>query len=99
MDQDLIAYLDERFGQIDERFGQLETEIRHAHVLLEDLRRDLRGVADGVAAGHESLEQFREEVDRRFEEQNSTLRLYFTSLKRRDDELDSRLSKVEAAVA
>ncbi|MCP4662042.1 MAG: hypothetical protein GY856_42100 [bacterium] len=90
---------DERFERIDERFERVETDIRHTHVLLEDLRSDLQGVAEGVIAGREALERFRKEVDRRFTKQESNLRPYFAHLKRRDDELDTRLRKVESAVA
>ena len=68
MDQELKAYLDERFGRIDERFENVETSVRHTQILVEGVRSDLRLVAEGVMGFSERLEAFQSENLRRFDE-------------------------------
>jgi len=75
MDQDLLAYLDQRFSSIDRRFeemGQrldtLETGVRKTWVSIEDVRGQVRLVAEGVANNYEQLGLHRVEVARRFDE-------------------------------
>lgn len=66
MDAELRAYLDERFGAIDQRFVVLEVELRrHFGVLIEDVRHDLRAVAEMVVANTEAITQLRLRLDAR----------------------------------
>jgi hypothetical protein len=74
MDQELIAYLDKRFGDVDKRFGEvneqmaaLAAEVRGNGVQIENLRGQIQQVAEGVASGNENLEAFRTDVDKRFD--------------------------------
>jgi predicted nucleic acid-binding Zn-ribbon protein len=96
MDQDLIDYLEQRFSSIDRRFDQvdqrfetLETEVRRAYVAIEDLRGQVRLVADGVTNVSEQLSQHREEVSQRFDEVESFNRRSY-------EDLDSRVRKLKA---
>ena len=42
--------IDQRFDGIDQRLDNLETEVRHAHVLIEDLQGKVQLVAESVEA-------------------------------------------------
>ncbi len=88
MDQrfDLV---DQRFDQADQRFEKLETDVRRAYVAIEDLRGQVRLVADGVTNVNEQLSQHREEVSRRFDEVESFNRRSY-------EDLDSRVRKLKA---
>jgi hypothetical protein len=96
MDQDLLAYLDQRFSSIDRRFeemGQrldsLETDVRKTWVSIEDVRGQVRLVAEGVASNYELLGLHRIEVSRRFDElENLTHKAYA--------DLDERVQGLEA---
>jgi chromosome segregation ATPase len=94
--------IDQRFGQIDQRFEGLETEVRHVQVQVESLRDADRQLADGIAAVDQKLDRFRIEVDGRFTETQSMIRLSHSqiedrikNLEGRYDELDARLTALE----
>jgi DNA repair exonuclease SbcCD ATPase subunit len=95
MDQDLIAYLDERFRETSrqieslreettQRFERLEerTEegFRHTGMEIEALRGEVRQVAEGVMGANESLESFREAVAVEFKEVRASIRAPFENL-------------------
>ena len=80
MDQELVQYLDERFGRIeqrldvhDERFDEVK---RHTGVLVEGLRHELHLVAEGLVT-HIDVRHTddRAYVDQRFQETNTLVRL------------------------
>jgi len=80
MDQELVQYLDERFGWIeqrldvhDERFDEVK---RHTGVLVEGLRHELHLVAEGLVT-HIDVRHTddRAYVDQRFQETNTLVRL------------------------
>jgi chromosome segregation ATPase len=89
MDKDLIDYLDQRFSSIDQRFETLETEVRRAYVAIEDLRGQVRQVADGVANVGEQLSRHREEVLQRFDDVEALNRRSY-------EDLDLRVHRLEA---
>jgi hypothetical protein len=69
VDQDLKAYLDERFTRIDERFtgidarfDRLETEVRHTRVLVESVQDSVRLLAEGVVGTGERIDTLREQT-------------------------------------
>ncbi len=94
MDQELIAYLDERFRessrqieglrqetmsrfeQVDEAIQQNRDEsrhtqnevrrtqdgVRHTQIMVEALRSDLQGVAEGVLGANQRIDALREEM-------------------------------------
>jgi len=88
MDQELIAYLDERFREVNER-------IRANGVEIEGLRGDIKQVAEGVAAGNENLEAFRTDVDRQFDEVRHLFNTSHSNLHRRVGSLEAWREKVE----
>ena len=80
MDQELVQYLDERFGWIeqrldvhDERFDEVK---RHTGVLVEGLRHELHLVVEGLVT-HIDVRHTddRAYVDQRFQETNTLVRL------------------------
>jgi predicted nucleic acid-binding Zn-ribbon protein len=101
MDQELIAYLDERFRRIDEqfrgvderfretwqhmdaRFEQVHEEIRHTRVEVEDMRRHVGLLAEGVINMNEKLDRFQGEVKQRFDETHSFIKASYSSLEGR----------------
>jgi len=96
MDQDLLAYLDQRFSSLDRRFGEmeqrlgtLETDVRKTWIAIEDVRSQVRLVAEGVANNHEQLDLHRVEVARRFDELEALTRSSYA-------DLDERVHRLEA---
>jgi hypothetical protein len=58
--------IDRRFDGIDRRFVDLDGELRrHVGVLIEDVRHDLRAVAEIVVANTEAIAQLRLRPDAR----------------------------------
>jgi hypothetical protein len=80
MDQELIAYLDERFQKIDARFEQVHDEIRLTRVEVEGLRHHLGLLAEGVIGMNEKLDRFQAEVTQKFEEVYSFIKAPYLSL-------------------
>jgi hypothetical protein len=91
MDQELVQYLDERFGRFDERFGRIEQrldghdrrfdevneKIRHNGVLIEGVRHELQQVAEGLILHIEVRHrEDREYFDRRFDDTHSLIRSF-----------------------
>jgi len=101
MDQELIAYLDRRFDQQDRSIAELRQEFRESHrhtqVVVEGLRSDIQTVAEGVTAVDQKLERFRQTIDRRLEETQAMVQAGFKTLRRKDTELDRRVTRLEAA--
>ena len=109
MDQELIAYLDERFDRIDKRFEQvdkrfeqvdkrmdgLEAAIRGNGVEIEGLRNQIQQVAEGVAAGNENLAALRIEVYERFDEMRQLFNTSHSNLHRRVGVLEGWREQVE----
>ena len=98
MDQELISYLDKRFGEVNERFGQmdkrfdaveadikeLKKDTHETRILLEGLRGDVQMIAEGLATGFdEGLKPLRSEYDDKIEEVHTLNRLSYSDLQRR----------------
>ena len=111
MDQELVQYLDERFGGIDRRFEQVDRQFaemrqevnarseevkRHFGVLTEDLRRQLQLVAEGFATFVEGrYTQDQARIDERFHETHALIRSSYDHLNRQDDQLRLRIENLE----
>ncbi|HZF07918.1 MAG TPA: hypothetical protein VFE33_03920 [Thermoanaerobaculia bacterium] len=69
MDQELIAYLEQRFvameRKMDERFDQVNESIHRNRILLEETRHEVQIVAEGVIGGVEQVQSLRADVERR----------------------------------
>ena len=85
-----------RHEQMDGRLDQMETEIRHTRVLVEDLRSDLRLVAEGVMGATERLEAFQDATAKGFEEVKASLTPAYKSLDGRIQSLDSNVQTLDS---
>ena len=92
--------IDRRFEGIDRRFDEVNDRIeevkRHSGVLIEDLRYQVRLVAEGFATfveGRYAQDQTR--IDERFNETQALLRTSFEHLTRQDDQLRQRVENIE----
>ncbi len=82
-------------------------EIKHHFgIIAEDLRGDIRAVAEGQALLRKELVTFREDVGHEFEETRALIRLSYAELDRRVRTLESdvaalrnRLDRVEGRLA
>lgn len=122
MDQELIAYLEERFRensrqiaglreetmsrfeQVDEALREnrdeirrtqedvrhtqgdvrlIQEEVRHNQIVVEALRSDLQGVAEGVLSTNQRLDAFQDEVRQEFKEVRHSIRLAYTEMDKR----------------
>ncbi|MFL6292644.1 MAG: hypothetical protein ACJ759_17255 [Thermoanaerobaculia bacterium] len=102
MDQELIAYLDKRFGEVDKRFGQvneqmaaLAAEVRGNGVEIEGLRGQIQQVAEGVAGGNQRIDAFQADVSKQFEEVREIIQTSHSNLHRRVSSLEAWREKVD----
>jgi hypothetical protein len=99
MDQELVQYLDERFGRLeqrldahDERFLSLDQRFdelkRHTGVLVEGLRHEVQLVAESLTM-HIQVQhvQEREYFDRKFEDTHALIRSSYGHLQQQQDQL------------
>jgi hypothetical protein len=68
MDQELRAYLDQRFADMEERLGKVETEVRHTGVLVEAMHGNVRLLAEGLVGASERIDALRRETTVSLEE-------------------------------
>lgn len=90
---DLEAFRQEvstSFGQVDKRFKGLEEDVRQSHVLIEDVRGEVRLVAEGVANVDEKLERFREDQTKEHAETRALLKASYSDLDQRVTRLGKR---------
>jgi len=97
------AYLDQALGGLRQEIGELRQELRasaletgrHFDVVAEDLRHDIRGVAEGVSATFERVDrlgsELRTEMDQRFAAAHSVVRVAFRDVRLDIADLRSRL--------
>lgn len=106
LDQELIAYLDERFRETTEQIsslreettqrferleGRMDERFRHNGIEIEALRGDIRQVAEGVAVANERLDSFRQEVAAEFKDVRASIRAPFENLDGRVRILETRV--------
>jgi hypothetical protein len=111
MDQELVQYLDERFHAIDTRFQTMEQRFtglldqrieevkRHTGVLVEDLRYQVRLVAEGFATfveGRYTQDQAR--IDERFRETQALIRSSYDHLQQQQDHLRQSQDQIQQRV-
>jgi thymidylate synthase len=103
MDQELVQYLDERFGRVeqrldlhDQRFDEVK---RHSGVLVEGLRHELHLVAEGLTM-HIQVQhvQEREYHDRQHQETRALIRSFYDELRQRDDQLSQQQDQLHQRV-
>jgi hypothetical protein len=93
MDQELIAYLDERFRetsqQIDDGLERLESSLCYTQAAVEDLRDDLRLMAKALIDANRQLDSFRADVAWQFYDARIVIRRFQAELNRRVRPLES----------
>src|SRR3989475_1037034 len=102
MEQELIQYLDERFGRIeqrldghdrrfesiDQRFDELK---RHTGVLVEGLRHEVHLLAEGFATFIESrYAQDQANIAEQFRETRALIHLSYDQLRQRVERLEQK---------
>ena len=90
MDQELIAYLDKRFGEVNKEMTALRQAVQGNGVEIEGLRGQIQQVAEGVAANNENLASFRAEVYEKFDEMRQKFDTSHSSLHRRVGVLEAK---------
>jgi hypothetical protein len=101
MDPELIAYLDERFREssqqiqglreeTSQRFDKVEEQLRLTDVRVEGLQGQIQLVAEGVAAGNESLQAFRQTVALEFDSSRFQVNILFKDLNQRVRDIELR---------
>ena len=88
-----FSSIDQRFSSIDQRFDEVK---RHNGILIEDLRYQVRLVAEGFTTfveGRYAQDQAR--IDERFRETQALIRTSFEHLTRQDDHLRQRVENLE----
>jgi hypothetical protein len=104
MDQDLIAYLDQRFGSLDQRlkdlrwelnqrFEKLEEAVHLGQITVESLRGELRLVAEAMMGFPDQMERHSAEVDRRLVDLKALLGPVYKSLEIKTDSQVTELSR------
>ena len=100
MDQELVQYLDERFGRIehrldahDQRFNEVK---RHTGVLVEGLRYEVQLVAESLTM-HIQVQhvQEREYHDQQHRETRALMRSFYDELRQQQDQLRQRVENLE----
>jgi uncharacterized coiled-coil protein SlyX len=104
MDQELISYLDKRFGEMDRRFGEMdkrfdrvETDIRElkketyeTRILMEHLQDKVQLVAEGLAGVVASFKAHRIEVTEEIKGIRGLVQQSYSDLDRRVRNLEAR---------
>jgi predicted nucleic acid-binding Zn-ribbon protein len=72
---------------------------RHFDVVAEDLRNDVKAVAEGVLANTQQIDSLRSEMDEQFSEVKSMIKFSHAELDRRVRTLEETQRKLEDAVS
>jgi hypothetical protein len=94
MEQELVQYLDERFGRVelrldlhDQRFDEVK---RHTGVLVEGLRHDVHLLAESQATHIEAEEVRHQAIQEQFRETRALIHLSYDQLRQRVEKLERR---------
>jgi predicted nucleic acid-binding Zn-ribbon protein len=82
--EELVGFREET----SQRFERVETEVREAHVKIEDLQGQIRLLAEGVMSSEEKLQAFRTEVKQEFDDTRSLMRSAYAQVDRRVHSLE-----------
>jgi hypothetical protein len=106
MDQESIAFFEERFREIVQQISSLREEMkrrldkqaetaRHTLILVEGLRDNLQLVGEVVMGLGEQLNRYRDESTLSFEKVHGWIEPYFRNLDLKHDGLDRRVRILE----
>lgn len=92
MDQELVQYLDQRFDEMRREIHERAEETkRHTGILVEDLRYQVRLVAEGFAVFVDGrYAQDQANIDRRFDETNALTRSLYAQINQRFENLERK---------
>ena len=95
MDQELVQYLDERFGRIEQRldghdgrFNEVTERVRHNGVLVEDLRDQVHLLAESLAVHIEAEGVRHQAIQEQFRETRALIHLSYEQLHQRVETLE-----------
>ncbi len=80
--------------QNSEAIRQNKDEIRYTQIMVEGLRSDLQGVAEGVLSTNQRLDAFQEKVQQEFKEVRTILQLSHTDVNKRVRSLEEWRKRV-----
>jgi chromosome segregation ATPase len=83
-----------RFEQVDEALRENRDEIRHTQIVMESMRSDLQGVAEGVLSTNQRIDALREEMDQKVTEVRNILQLSHTDANKRVRSLEEWRKRV-----
>jgi len=92
MDQELVQYLDQRFEEMRREIRERSEETkRHTGVLAEDLRYQVRLVAEGFTIFVDGrYAQDQANIDRRFDETNALIRSLYAQINQRFENIERK---------
>jgi predicted nucleic acid-binding Zn-ribbon protein len=94
MDQDLLAYLDQRFERIDQRLDGMEREIQQTRVVVHD---QIKLLAEGMIGLEDKIQSFRADVALELAEVQKSIAPYYTYLDSRVHRLEDRVERENQA--
>ena len=103
MDQELVQYLNERFAGVDRQFVELRGEMRegqeevkrHNGILTEDLRYQVRLVAESLAVHVEAEAGRHQAIQEHFRETHALIRSSYSHLQQQHTQLNQRVENLE----
>ncbi len=93
------ARLEQSNKENAERFDQADARDRHTHVVLEKIQSNIDLIAEGVLSVNQRLDQSIESIEKQRRQDRAETSDGFRALNRRDDQLDVRVTRLEAAQA
>lgn len=72
--EERVEKVETRLGQVAERIREVDDRVHLTQISVEDLRSDLRMIAEGVMSNDEKIITLREEVSRMLNEMGVTIR-------------------------
>ena len=78
-----FAGMGKRFVGMDKRFDQMDEQLRLTGVRVESLQSQIQQVAEGVAAGNETLEAFKKDVAKEFSDTRDMIKDGYRELDKR----------------
>ena len=92
--QGLREETSQRFAGMDKRFDQMDRQLRLTDVRVEGLESRIKQVAEGVAAGNETLEAFKKDVAKEFSDTRDLIKDGYKVLDKRVTALEQRRARI-----
>ncbi len=94
-----FASIDRRFDGVDRRFDETEEQVRHTTVVVEEIRSEVKAVAEGHEMLDAKMDRFYQELKLERRQDRDDHRTAQRELRRRDDALEARIQRLEAAAS